>query len=91
MAQKETNVKLKHWRELFADKEADTLKNRKRIQEIEVAQSELNNLKKGSQIYIGSEKTVFFQAELSEIKSTFKKEQNRLKKLTPSTSVDLCF
>jgi len=92
MAHKDSKDRVSHWEKLFSDdKEVENLKNRKRLDEIKVAQSELDSLSKGSRIFTGESKTVFFQADLAETKSALKKEQSRLRKISPALSAELSF
>lgn len=67
---------MKTWTQLFRDPQEDQV-NQKRLQEIGVALSELETLKKEAKVYQGSEKTVFFLAAQPSVKAGLKKEQNR--------------
>ena len=61
------------------------------FQEIDVLYSELGTLKPGASVYSGSEKSVFFKAELSATKAELKKEKNALKKKVGTSSDVLAF
>lgn len=91
MAQNDKEIK--RWKKAFSDPETQTGQQTKRIQEIDVALSELASITKESQVFTGTVGTVFFKSSLPETKSNLKREQDRLKKTANRhpTSTDLQF
>lgn len=85
MAQNDKEIK--RWKKAFNDPEAERGHQNKRIQEIDVALSELASITKGSQVFTGTLGTVFFKASLPETKSNLKKEHSRLKKSSHQQSI----
>jgi len=81
---------IKRWRKVFREPNEEN-KAVQRIKEIDVLLSELSTLKKGSQIFQGSEKSVFFSADLSSLKADLKKERHSLQRKTESSSDVLAF
>jgi len=82
--------KIKRWIKLFKEPNEEN-KALHRIKEIDVLLSELSNLKPGSQVFKGSDKSVFFSADLSTAKADLKKERHSLQRKTDSSSDVLAF
>lgn len=73
-------AKLRGWRKSFAETQPAGPEASRRLQEIEVLLSELSSVRPGSSLYQGGENRVLFSADLSQVKSQLKKEQNSLRK-----------
>jgi len=73
-------AKLRGWRKSFAETRPFGAEASRRLQEIEVLLSELSSVRPGSSLYQGGENRVLFSADLSQVKSQLKKEQNSLRK-----------
>lgn len=73
-------ARLRGWRKSFAETQPTGPEASRRLQEIEVLLSELSSVRPGTSLYQGGENRVLFSANLSQVKSQLKKEQNSLRK-----------
>ena len=88
-------ARLRGWRKSFAETQPTGPEASRRLQvspshgteilrnicqEIEVLLSELSSVRPGTSLYQGGENRVLFSADLSQVKSQLKKEQNSLRK-----------
>lgn len=81
---------LRNWRKTFREANEEQ-KTHQRIKEIDVLLSELETLKPSAKVYLGSEKSVLFAADLTQTKANLKKEKHNLKKRCESSSDVLAF